>query len=161
METDHPFMQLLLLFLLFLLFLFWRKQWRKQGVVQTTRLTGNVYRILLKQPGTITATVEQRKKSIGRVRLSIKANLGQANPNVQKIGSDERLKVSYEVTQQEFNSNKDWYIIMENLSDKQILLNLTFNDSAQSQKEKLEPGLRICRHKEDNAGNKTIVRTKS
>lgn len=135
--------------------------------VRTMRLTGNIYRIPLKQPGTITATVEQIKPT-SRVRLSIKANLGQANPNVQKIGSDERLNVSYDVTQQEFDPNKDWYLIIDNLSDQQLIVNITVNDSAQSQQSlwerkevKLEPRLRISQNKEEKGGNQTILGTES
>ncbi len=136
--------------------------------VRTMRLTGNIYRIPLKQPGSITVTVEQIIKPISRVRLSIKANLGQANPNVQKIGSEERLKVTYDVTQQEFNPKKDWYLIIDNLSDQQLIVNITVNDSAQSQQslwekkeEKLEPRLRIYSNKEKNGMNLTIVGTES
>ena len=135
-------------------------------LVRTMRLTGNIYPIPLKQPGTITATVEQTIKPISRVRLSIKANLGQANPNVQKIGSDERLNVSYDVTQQEFDHNKDWYLIIDNLSDQQLIVNITVNDSVLSppslwekKGEKLEPRLMICRNKEEKGGNQTIVGT--
>jgi hypothetical protein len=137
-------------------------------LVRTMRLTGNIYPIPLKQPGTITATVEQTIKPISRVRVSIKADLGQANPKVQKIGSDERLNISYEVTQQEFNLNKNWYVIIDNLSDQKLIVNITVNDSALSppsllekKEEKLEPRLRICRNKEDKGGNPTIVGTGS
>jgi phage tail-like protein len=135
-------------------------------LVRTMRLTGNIYPIPLKQPGTIIATVEQTLKPISRMRISIKADLGQANPNVQKIGSDERLNVSYDVTQQEFDPNKDWYLIIDNLSDQQLIVNITVNDSALSppslwekKGEKLEPRLRICRNKEEKGGNPTIVGT--
>ncbi|HEY9295064.1 MAG TPA: hypothetical protein VIQ31_01590, partial [Phormidium sp.] len=135
-------------------------------LVRTMRLTGNIYRFALKQPGMITATVEQTIKPISRMRLSIKANLGQANPNVQRIGSDERLDVSYEVTQQEFNLNKDWYVIIDNLSEQKLPVNITVNDRTQSppsllekKEEKLEPRLRICRNKEDKGANQTIVGT--
>ncbi len=137
-------------------------------LVPTMRLTGNFYRIPLKQPGTITATIEQTKTPGNPVRLSIKTNLGQAEPNVQKIGRDERLQVTYEVTQQQWMFNKEVYVLVDNLSDQQLEVNINVNDSAQSQPslldkrgEKLEPGLRICRNQEDNIGNTTILGTES
>jgi phage tail-like protein len=139
-----------------------------QILVRTMRLTGNIYRFALKQPGTITATVEQQRKPLSRVRLSIKADLGQVNPNVQKIGSDERLKVTYDVTQQEFNLNKSWHVIIDNLSDKELIVNITVKESDLSQPrlldkkpEKLEPRLRIGMDKEDKGGNKTVVGTET
>jgi hypothetical protein len=137
-------------------------------LLPTMRLTGNVYRIKLKQSGTITATIEQTKKTGKPVRLSIKANLGQAEPNVQKIGGDERLQVTYEVTQQQWMINKEVYVLVDNLSDQQLEVNITVNDSAQSPPSllekkgvKLEPGLRICRDKENKKGNATILGTES
>jgi len=135
-------------------------------LVPTMRLTGNVYRIQLKQPGTITAIVEQTNTS--PMRLSIKANLGQTEPNKWEKGSDHRLQVTYEVEQQQFNLNKDWYVIIDNLSDEkpQVNINVTVNDNSKSklilldkQAEKLEPGLRIGRNEKDKTGNTTILGT--
>jgi len=137
-------------------------------LVPTMRLTGNVYRIQLKQPGTITATVEQTNTSTSPVRLSIKANLGQAEPDAWKKGSKKRLDVCYEVTQEQLMLNNEVYVIVDNFSDQQLQVNITVNPSDQSQPslldkqgENLEPGLRICRDTKDNKGNTTILGTES
>jgi hypothetical protein len=141
-------------------------------LVPTMRLTGNVYRIQLKQPGTITAIVEQTNTptNTSPMRLSIKANLGQTEPNKWEKGSDKRLQVTYEVEQEQFNLNKDWYVIIDNLSGEkpQVNITVTVNDNSKSQlilldkkAEKLEPGLRIYRKEQDKTGNTTILGTES
>jgi Phage tail protein (Tail_P2_I) len=98
-------------------------------LVPTMRITGNVYPICLEKPGTIVATVSQTDKSKSSLRLSIKANLGQPEPNDQNIGSSDPLKVTYEVAQQQTEQNKKWYVyvIVDNLSDRQVEVNLTVN----------------------------------
>ncbi|MEG4166551.1 MULTISPECIES: phage tail protein [unclassified Microcoleus] len=145
-------------------------------LVPTMRITGNVYPICLEKPGTIVATVSQTDTSKSSLRLSIKANLGQPEPNVYKIGSSDPLEVTYTVAQQQTEQNKKWYVyvIVDNLSDRQFEVNLTVNyrpepPSNEQKKEeiilektgeKLQRGLRIfkIKGKQPTEGN-TILGT--
>ncbi|MEG3936186.1 phage tail protein [Microcoleus sp. T3_B1] len=96
-------------------------------LVPTMRITGNVYPICLDKPGTIVATVSQTNTPKSSLRLRIKANLGQPEPNDQKIDSSDPLKVTYTVAQQQTEQNNKWYVyvIVDNLSDRQVEVNLT------------------------------------
>ncbi|MBD1887668.1 phage tail protein I [Microcoleus vaginatus] len=133
-------------------------------LVPTMRITGNVYPISLEKPGTIVATVSQTNTPKSSLRLSIKANLGQPEPNVQKIGSSDSLEVTYEVAQQQTEQNNKWYVyvIVNNLSDSEVKLNLTvyypqpISNEGEKKKEiilekngeNLQRGLRIFQIKE-------------
>jgi len=132
-------------------------------LVPTMRITGNVYPICLEKPGTIVATVSQTNTLKSSLRLSIKANLEQPEPNVQKIGSSDTLEVTYKVAQPQTEQNNKWYIyvIVDNLSDRQVEVNLTVNyllvpssneretekPLLRKNKEKLQRGLRIFKIK--------------
>lgn len=133
-------------------------------LVPTMRIAGNVYPISLENPGTIVATVSQTNTPKSSLRLSIKANLGQPEPNVYKISNSDTLEVTYEVAQQQTEQNNKWYVyvIVDNLSDRQVEVNLTVNYCPQSlandpekkaelilnkNKEELQRGLRIFKIK--------------
>ena len=137
-------------------------------LVRTMRLTGNVYRIPLNKPGTITVTVEPTKKTESPVRLRIKANFGQSNQKVKEIGSDEQVQENLTVTPEEIDQHKDRYVIIENISDQEleVYLTVTVPDREQEKRtilqkkqETLAPRLRICMDKEDKGGNITILGT--
>jgi len=137
-------------------------------LVPTMRLTGNVYPISLNKPGEITATVQPIDSSNSLLRLCIKANLGQAEPNEQDIGKNKLLKLTYVVTQAQLDLNKLCYIIVDNLSDSLVKVVIKVMESnneksiLQDKHEELVPGLRIIKKKYEKPLNgNTILGTES
>ena len=109
--------------------------------VPSMQITGNVYPLKLTGAGNIAVNVTQKPESTP-LRLSIKSGFGQAVP-YNSIRGD---SLHYTVTPEQFNASTNWYVIVDNLSNKSVKISLSIDypdGRQQSEELTLPPGLKI------------------
>ncbi|MGL4499429.1 MAG: phage tail protein, partial [Planktothrix sp.] len=126
--------------------------------VPSMRITGNIYPLNLTSAGDISVNVTKKSES-SPLRVSIKSRFGQAEP--YKSTTEDSL--TYTVTSEQFASSKNWYLIIDNLSDKLLTISLSIKCPGTNKIEKLslslQPGLKICKKNSDGTVNRTSGNT--
>lgn len=119
----------------------------------TMRLTGTSIPFAWELPvlTDVNGLIEVRVNNPGnsRLRVSLKTISSRTEPLTTAIGTDSELSIVCEVRSEQLNSNKNWYILIDNLSDSQVTVSGSITCKYQaSQLETsftitLERGLRI------------------
>jgi phage tail-like protein len=115
--------------------------------VPSMQITGNIYPLKLTSAGAIAVNVTKKPESTP-LRLSIKSGFGQAEPYNSMRGDSLR----YTITPEQFNASKNWYVIVDNLSNKPVKISLSIDypdGRKQSEELALPPGLKIYTKKSD------------
>jgi phage tail-like protein len=96
--------------------------------VPSMQITGNVYVVQVKPIDflylvgfqvtyKITVKISRKAQENNNLRLSIKGGLGKVKIYNSQIGTD-NLEVSYTLNEEEIKTVKDWYVAIDNLSDR-------------------------------------------
>lgn len=145
----------------------------------TMQLTGTCIPFAWKLPvlseinGTIEVRVNNSEKS--RLRVSLKTISSRTEPLTARVGNNpDELSIVYEIGSEQLNKDKNWYILIDNLSDNSASVSGSITCKYQSsqlqdsseksfevkfEKVKLEPGLRIGG--DDNGTRLGTVRAES
>jgi phage tail-like protein len=139
-------------------------------ITPTMRLTGTSIPFAWELPvradvnGRIEVRVNNPAKS--RLRVSLKTMSSRTEPLTAIVGTNPELSIVYEVRSEQLNANKNWYILIDNLSDRPV--NVSGNVTCKYQTSQLEtpfnnitlePGLKIGRG--DNGTRLGTVRSGS
>jgi phage tail-like protein len=119
----------------------------------------------------VNGLIEVRVNNPGnsRLRVSLKTISSRTEPLTAAIGTDSELSIVCEVRSEQLKANKNWYILIDNLSDRQVTVSGSITCKYQASQLQdtsatpfnitLEPGLRIGRG--DNGTRLGTVRSGS
>ncbi|MCU0541072.1 MAG: phage tail protein [Oscillatoriaceae cyanobacterium Prado104] len=120
--------------------------------VPSMQITGNVYAVQIKPidfvPSDgfqvtykIAVTISRTKNENNNLRLSIKGGLGKVKVYNSQVGTG-NLEVSYTLNEEEIKTVKDWYVAIDNLSDRDatgsISIATTYSESNTQNKSQIK-----------------------